>query len=218
MTLTNCQNPLCNSSLKNNSENNSAKIYHCTTCNKDYCAHCCNTRIEGSGNYKTCIYCGEKLAETKSTEEIPDENNIALAVEKRFAMGEHGQKMQKAYCLKCFKEIVVDNLLELPNKTCLHCGTSFFVDAAGKRYQSNNNTFQPTVEYQVEYFKDFIEEYKTYKSKSETNPLTGTIELNNWLYQNINAIDLFKLVDALKEKTPKDAEIFQEAINQFKNK
>lgn len=213
MTFTNCQNPLCNSSLKSNS----VKIYHCATCDKDYCAHC-NNKVEELENHKTCIYCGEKLTETKSTEVIPEENNIALAVEKRFAMGEQGQKMQKAYCLKCFKEIVVDNLSELPSKTCLHCGTSYFVDVEGKRYQSKNNTFQPTVEFQVEYFKDFIEEYKTYKSKSETNLLTGTVELNNWLYQNINAIDLFKLVDALREKTPKDAEIFQEAINQFKNK
>lgn len=210
-----CQNPLCNSSLKNSSENNSVRVYHCASCEKDFCVHCNNT-VDELENHRTCIYCGEKLIETKSTEVIPAENNIALAVEKRFAMGEQGQKMQKAYCLKCFKEIVVDELSELPNQTCLHCGASCFVDVAGKQYQSKNNTFQPTVEYQVEYFTDFIEEYKTYKSKSETNPLTGTVELNNWLYQNINAIDFFKIVDALKEKTPADAEIFQNAINQFK--
>lgn len=214
MISENCQNPICNISLANNATN---EVYYCATCNKHFCIHC-NNKVNGLENHRTCIYCGEKLQMTKSTEVITDENSIALAVEKRLAMGEQGQKMQKAYCLKCFKEIYVDNLSELPNKTCVHCGTSCFVDLAGKRYQSDNNTFQPTTEFHVEYFKDFIEEYKTYKNNCETNALTGTVELNNWLYQNINAIDLFKLVDALKEKTPADAEIFQDAINQFKNK
>lgn len=207
-----CQNPLCNISLLSNA---TGEVYYCATCNKHFCTHC-NNKVNGLENHRTCIYCGEKLMVTRPAEVILDENNIALAVEKRFAMGEPGQKMQKAYCLKCFKEIVVDNLSELPNKTCLHCGTSCFVDVTGKRYHSKNNTFQSTLEYQIEYIKAFIEEYKTYKNNCDTNPLTGTTELNNWLYQNIVAINLFKLVDALKEKTPADAEIFQEAINQFK--
>lgn len=209
-----CQNSLCNVTLIGNLD----KIYHCATCNKDYCAQCYNAQIDDSVNYKTCIYCGEKLSENIFAEVVPEDENIALAVEKRLAMGEQGQRMQKAYCLKCYREIVVNDLSELPNKICLHCGTSYFTDAVGNRHQSKNNTFQLTEEYQVEFFKAFIEEYKTYKSKSETNPLTGTIELNNWLYQNIIAIDLFKLADALREKNPKDAEVFQNAINQFKNK
>lgn len=215
MTFINCQNPLCGSSLKNNSENNSVKAYHCATCDKNFCGHC-NNKADELGNHKTCIYCGERLAETKSTEIISDENNIALAVEKRFAMGEQGQKMQKAYCLKCFREVAVKDLPELINTKCSYCGSSCFTDSTGKKYQSKTNTFQLTEEYQIEYFKAFIEEYKTLKSNSEKNPLTGAIELNNWLYKNITIIDIFELVNALKENTPKDAEIFQNALNQFK--
>ncbi|GEM_PF-4741356 len=209
-----CSNPVCHLSL--DIETNGNLSYYCASCNKHFCTHCVNHKTTNNREVNSCIYCDEVLS-AKSNMGSPAENeNIDLAVKKRLAMGEQGEKLQKAYCLKCLTEVCLPDLSVLANTPCTKCGTICYIDNYSKRYDGCNNTFNPTDESKFKYLQGFFAEYKALRDTKASNPLLGEFELNNWLFKNILTIHVFQVPEIIRKDYPDDATIIENAHKLFK--
>lgn len=216
MSTFHCQNPVCMAVLANQETETSAKVFFCNTCNKSFCLHCAGSKTINNTKVNTCIYCSEGLIESVKISALPESENLPLAVEKRLSMGETAQTMKKAYCLKCFREVFSPDLSVLTNTPCENCGTTCYVDDYNNKYEGVNTTFKLSSETNSTHLKNFFTEYKETRDKCANNLLTGNVELNNWLFQNVATIHVFKVHDMLKNEHSADATIFENAYKLFK--